>query len=111
MDIFDSATMAEIRKKGDLLTGYLEFLLDQLPQGYCTIITPRDPARRGAQLSLRIKGNPKALLKDLAEAGIICDFREPDIIRAAPVPLYNRFSDAYQLVKNLESHAEKYLSS
>jgi kynureninase len=111
MEIFDSVTMTEIRRKGDLLTGYLEFLLDQLPQDYCTIVTPRDPTRRGSQLSLRVKADPKALLKDLAEMSVVCDFREPDIIRAAPVPLYNRFGDVYHLVKILECHAEKYVSS
>ncbi len=105
LEIFDSATMTEIRKKGDRLTGYLEFLLEQLPQGYCTIITPRDQSQRGSQLSLRLRGNPKELLKDLAEKGVMCDFREPDIIRVAPAPLYNRFVDVFTLVKILGEHA------
>ncbi|MBI3555043.1 MAG: kynureninase [Deltaproteobacteria bacterium] len=105
LEIFDAATMTEIRKKGDRLTGYLEFLLDELPAGYCTITTPRDVAQRGSQLSLRLRGNPKELLKDLADKGVICDFREPDVIRVAPAPLYNRFMDVYRLVKILGEHA------
>lgn len=107
LEIFDAATMTEIRTKGDRLTGYLEFLLDKLPEGYCTITTPRDPAQRGCQLSLRLKGNPKQLLKDLGTQGVICDFREPDIIRVAPAPLYNTFTDVYRFAGILEEHADK----
>ena len=105
LEIFDSAGMAEIRKKGGRLTGFLEFLLGHLPKDYCTIITPRDVAQRGSQLSLRLRGNSKELLKDLATKGVLCDFREPDIIRVAPAPLYNRFADAYHFVKILGDHA------
>lgn len=105
LEIFDQATMPELRKKSERLTGYLEYLLDQLPEGYCTIITPREPASRGCQLSLRLRGNPKQLLKDLGEQGVICDFREPDIIRAAPTPLYNRFIDVYRFANILGAHA------
>lgn len=107
MEIFDSATMKEIRKKSEQLTGYLEQLLDQLPSGYCTITTPRDPRQRGTQLSLRIKGDPKKLLKDLAAAGVIADFREPDVIRVAPAPLYCQYMDVFRFVKILGEHAKK----
>jgi kynureninase len=106
MEIFDSATMTEIRKKSELLTGYLEFLLDQLPRGYCTMITPRDPAQRGSQLSLRLRGNPKELSKSLAARGVICDFRQPDIIRVAPAPLYNRFTDVFHFARVLGEYAQ-----
>ena len=61
MEIFDEATMPAIRKKSEQLTGYLEFLLDRLPAGFCEIITPREPQRRGSQLSLRIKKDAKGL--------------------------------------------------
>jgi kynureninase len=106
MDLFDQATMSELRQKSESLTGYLEYLLRQLPPEYCRITTPVDPKQRGAQLSLRVKGNPKELLSRWTTAGIICDFREPDIIRAAPTALYNRFSDVYRFVKILEQDAQ-----
>jgi kynureninase len=97
MELFDQAGMSAIRAKGDLLTGYLEYLLDQIPGRPLQVITPRDPAQRGCQLSLRIaKGDPRALLENLGQAGVICDFREPDIIRASPAPLYNRFADVWR---------------
>ncbi|NOK31594.1 kynureninase [Corallococcus exercitus] len=105
LELFDKATMAALRAKSDQLTGYMEFLLDRLPAGYVTITTPRDLKQRGAQLSLRFKGEPKRLLQRLAAAGIICDFREPDIIRAAPAPLYNTYLDVFRFVKALEAHA------
>jgi kynureninase len=106
MEIFDSATMPEIRKKGDLLTGYLEYLLDLLPKGYCTIITPRDLNQRGSQLSLKIKGDPRVLQQELSAQGVIADFREPDILRFAPAPLYNSFFDVFRLAEVLKKNAK-----
>jgi kynureninase len=105
-EIFDEATMPALRLKANQLTAYLEFLLDRLPQGFCQVLTPRDPKRRGCQLSLRISQNPKELVRKLGEAGVICDFREPDVIRAAPVPLYNRFEDVYRFAEILKGHAK-----
>lgn len=106
MEIFDEATMPAIRRKADQLTGYLESQLDQLPNGFCTILTPRDPKQRGCQLSLKISKNAKELVRKLGEAGVICDFREPDVIRAAPVALYNRFQDVHRFVEILKTHAQ-----
>jgi kynureninase len=105
MELFDQATMPRLRAKGDRLTGYLEFLLDRLPPGFVRITTPRDVKARGSQLSLRFSRDPKRLLTRLSEADVCCDFRSPDIIRAAPAPLYNSFQDVYRFVKVLESHA------
>lgn len=105
MEIFDAATMDLIRAKSEQLTGYLEFLLDRLPGNYCTVITPRDPRQRGCQLSIRVPGDAKAYLASLKEAGVICDFREPDIIRAAPAPLYNSYMDVYRFARTLSLHA------
>lgn len=105
MEIFDEATMPAIRKKGNLLTGYLEFLIDRLPAEFCEIITPRDPERRGSQLSLRIKNDARSLVANLAADGVICDFREPGIVRAAPAPLYNTFTDVWRFAHVLERHA------
>ena len=106
MEVFEEATLPALRKKSESLTGYLEYLLNLLPPGYCTITTPRNPQSRGSQLSLKIPGNPKELLSRWTNAGIICDFREPDIIRAAPTALYNRYRDVYRFVKILEEDAK-----
>jgi kynureninase len=65
------------------------------------IVTPADPAQRGCQLSLELPGDPKASLAALKAAGVVCDFRSPNIIRAAPVPLYNSFHDAWRFVHAL----------
>jgi kynureninase len=105
MELFDRATMPALRRKSDRLTGYLEFLLDRLPPGFVRITTPRDLKQRGAQLSLRFTKEPRRLLEKLNAAGIHCDFRAPDIIRAAPAPLYNSFQDVYRFVGVLERHA------
>jgi kynureninase len=104
LDIFDEAKMERLRAKSELLTGYLEFLLEQDRSKRFSIITPRDSAHRGAQLSLRVNENGRAICDALAKEGIICDWREPDILRVAPVPLYNTFLDVY-------TFAEKFLSA
>lgn len=101
LEIFDEAGMTAIRKKSELLTGYLEFLLNNLQNKNCSLITPTDPSQRGAQLSIRIKNSNKTLFNKLIESGIICDWREPDVIRVAPAPLYNSFSDVFQFVREL----------
>jgi len=81
------------------LTGYLEGLLDALFSD-AEILTPRDPAARGAQLSLRVADAPRRLAA-LEAADVVVDFREPDIIRVAPVPLYNTFHDAWRAARVL----------
>lgn len=103
MDIFDEAGMERLRAKSELLTGYLEFLLEQKTHENFSIITPRHPAHRGAQLSLQITKNGRTLCDRLAQQGIICDWREPDILRVAPAPLYNSFLDVH-------TFAEKFLA-
>lgn len=105
LEIFDRATMSALRRKSELLTGYLEFLLDRLPPGFLRITTPRDPRQRGVQLSLRFAQEPRQLLEKLTAQGILCDFRSPDVIRAAPAPLYVSFHDVYRFAGVLERHA------
>ncbi|MCB0340066.1 MAG: kynureninase [Bdellovibrionales bacterium] len=101
LDIFDQAGMSALREKSVLLTGYLEFLLDTLGKGEIKIITPRDPNQRGCQLSLVCGAAGKSRYERLTKAGVICDWREPDVIRVAPVPLYNSFEDVFRFVQIL----------
>jgi kynureninase len=99
MDIFNEVGMKALRAKSERLTGYLEFLLNQKRDENISIITPSDPQQRGCQLSIRVKTNGKQLHDRLNAAGIFCDWREPDVIRAAPAPLYNRFIEVYNFVE------------
>lgn len=103
MEIFDEATMPRLRAKSKTLTAYLEFLLGQELGDAVSVITPRAPNERGAHLSLRVRRDPKRALNALAEQHVICDFREPDVIRVAPVPLYTRFQDVFRFVQILKS--------
>ncbi len=104
LEIFDSAGMDPIREKSVRLTGYLEFLLDRMPRKSVELLTPRDPAQRGAQLSLRLPSANRGLVGRLALAGVVCDFREPNVLRAAPAPLYCGFADVRRLVAALRAH-------
>jgi kynureninase len=99
LEIFDEVGIAALRRKSMALTAYLEFLLEQHRSCSFSIITPRDPVQRGAQLSLRLHDKGRAVCDALKGRGVICDWREPDILRVAPVPLYNSFSDAYNFVE------------
>lgn len=99
MQIFDEVSMEKLRSKSRLLTGYLEFLLRQLKDDRLQILTPSDLSQRGSQLSLRVAEADRALHKTLMSQDLICDWREPDILRLAPVPLYNTFSEVYEAVE------------
>jgi kynureninase len=102
LEVFSAARIDRLREKSLALTGYLEFLLEPLsPQ--VRIITPRNPEARGCQLSLRIAGTTRGrkVFDWLDQHGVICDWREPDVIRVAPVPLYNTFEDVFRFVEQL----------
>ncbi len=107
MEIFDEATMPAIRAKSERLTGYLAYLLESIPDNFATVVTPANPAERGCQLSVRVKSAPKRLKEYLKVHGAICDFREPDILRAAPAPLYNSFSDVYKFAELVRQYAKE----
>jgi kynureninase len=103
LSVFDQTSVAALRQKSLKLTAYLEHLLlkdtsdEKRP---FTIITPADPHARGAQLSLLLKpGLLHIVAQRLQDAGIICDKREPDVVRVAPVPLYNTFSEVWKFVE------------
>ena len=103
MDIFDRAGMDAVREKSVQLTGYAEYLLDRHASEKFSIITPRDPERRGAQLSLGVPQVGRAVCDRLAAQGVLCDFREPDILRFAPAPLYCSYTDVYRFVESFIS--------
>ncbi len=100
LEIFEQAGIENLCTKSEQMTGYLENLLIEIPQ--ITIITPSNPKERGCQLSLIALNQPKELFKYLHENGIITDWREPDVIRVAPVPLYNRYEDCWVLVNSIK---------
>lgn len=104
LDIFDAVGMEALRKKSLRLTGYLEFILDEVnrSKNLFRIITPRDPAARGCQISALTDGRGKALFDSLTANGAIADWREPNVIRFAPVPLYNSFEDVWRVGQLIE---------
>jgi kynureninase len=103
--IFDEAGgMTALRTKSTRLTGYLEFLLDRAPSRLLTVITPRQPNERGCQLSILVHEHPKELFKKLEAAGVKTDFREPNVIRVAPTPLYNTFHEVWRFAGILLVH-------
>ncbi len=100
LEIFDQAGMDRIGEKRDALTAYLEFVIDDVSKKHADkcrfeIITPRDRTKRGAQLSILVHGQGKALFHALSAQGVVADWREPNVIRIAPAPLYNSFEDCY----------------
>lgn len=92
-ELFLEATMPALRRKSVALTGHLEAALDALGGDAVQIITPREPTQRGCQLSLRVRKNAASLQAALETAGVVGDFRPPDVVRVAPVPLYNTFEE------------------
>lgn len=105
LEIFDSVGMASLTAKSAALTGFLLDALRLDEDDSFEVITPDDPRERGAQLSLLFNGHARSVFDHLHENGVICDYREPDVIRIAPVPLYNSFTDAAHFVHVLTSRA------
>ncbi len=98
LELFDKAGIRNLRKKSIILTGYLEFLLQQIDfnHNYFTIITPPGSNERGCQLSILMKKDGRKVFDRITRAGIVADWREPDVIRIAPVPMYNTFEEIYR---------------
>ena len=110
LEIFHRAGMQRLREKSLRLTGYLEWLVQtQLPD-VLEVVTPTDPAQRGAQLSIRVLGGRaqgRTLFEHLIDRGIIGDWREPDVIRISPAPLYNRFVDCLAFAQAVQRWKEQ----
>ena len=102
LKIFEEAGISNLRKKAIQLTSYLEFLVDKINDDRVKIITPRDPKERGSQLSIQVKSADKSLFDKISEKGVIADWREPDVIRIAPVALYNSYMDVFRFAKILK---------
>lgn len=107
LDIFEKVGMKKLREKAIKLTAYLEFLLSQINDERIGIITPTNIEERGCQLSIQIKNSDKRLFQLLSEAGVIADWREPDVIRVAPTPLYNSFFDVYRFAQLVNENLKK----
>jgi len=106
LDLFEHADMSALRVKSERLTGYLEFLLNTRCGDRMSIITPASVDQRGAQLSIRVNSKNakgKRVHEKLGQTGIVCDWREPDVIRVAPVPLYNKFMDVFEFVERIRT--------
>jgi kynureninase len=107
LDIFDEAGMDRIGEKRDSITAYLEFVIEEISERNkdrvsFELITPRDKTKRGAQLSIMAKGQGRSLFDALTAEGVIADWREPNVIRVAPAPLYNSYEDCYRFGQLLE---------
>ena len=107
LELFDQAGIERLRAKSVTLTGFLEFLLTHRLGTQIEIVTPADPLARGCQISLRVRsGLPgRELLSRIEGAGVACDFREPNVVRVAPTPLYNTFDEVYRFVDILSACA------
>jgi kynureninase len=103
LDLFAQAGFEHLREKSIQLTGYLEYLLKELKDDRISIITPSTSKDRGCQLSLAVKNADKSLFDAITAKGVIADWREPDVIRVAPVPLYNSYEDCWRFVEVLKS--------
>jgi len=107
LEIFDGVGMPALRAKALRLTGYMEALIDAMAGNASgqrvQSVTPRNPAERGCALSLIVHHQPREAAARLRAAGVVCDFREPNIMRAAPVPLYNSFEDVWKFVQILDA--------
>ena len=106
LEQFDRAGMERLRAKSIALTGYLRWIIEGVSGkngGLFNIITPKDPAQNGAQLSILVHGDGRGIFKRLTEQGVLCDWREPDVLRMAPVPMYNSFEDVFRFGEALNA--------
>jgi kynureninase len=103
LELFDEAGIENLRQKSEMLTGYLYFILKEFTE-HLTVITPEDPTQRGCQLSIIVKKDGKKLFDYLQSQNILPDWREPDVIRMSPVPMYNNFEDVFRIGEALKNY-------
>jgi kynureninase len=96
LELFDEAGIETLRAKSVRLTGYLQYLIDRVDDARVRVLTPRVPEQRGCQLSLHVREGSRELFEALQAAAVVCDYRKPDVIRVAPVPLYNTFHEVWR---------------
>jgi len=110
LDMFDEVGMEAISKKRDELTAYLECIIHDVSESTegttFEIITPKNPKERGSQLSILAHGQGKVLFDAMSKEGVVADWREPNVIRVAPVPLYNSFEDCYRFGEILKNSVQ-----
>ena len=106
LELFDKAGIENLRAKSKKLTAFLEFVLSDF-KDYLTIITPTNPDERGCQLSIIVKNEGKKLFDYLTQNNVLPDWREPDVIRMSPVPMYNSFEDVFQIGQVIKSYFNK----
>ncbi len=108
MELFDEAGIDALREQSLQLTGELERLIDERLGEHIEIITPREPSRRGCQLSLRLRGSGgRPLFDRISAAGVVCDWREPGVIRVAPAPLYNTMDEVREFVDLIQRELQR----
>ncbi len=103
LEVFEEAGISNLRKKAISLTSYCEYVIDSIYNDRIKIITSRDPNKRGSQLSIQVQNADKSLFDKITNAGVIADWREPDVIRIAPTALYNSYEDVYLFSQILKS--------
>ena len=96
LELFDSVGMDALRERSLRLTGYLRAMLESRPGRRYEIITPEDDASHGCQLSIIIEGDATEAFATIESAGVVADFRPPNVVRVAPTPMYNSFHDCWQ---------------
>ena len=107
LSLFDEAGMPALRAKSRKLVAYLQYWIDRSAADWIEVLTPREPECRGCQLSLRVLDQPRELFDHLRQHGVVADYREPDVIRVAPVPFYNSYHDVWSFGRALEAWNRK----
>ena len=109
LDLFEEVGMEKLREKSILLTNYLEFIINYIndnKKSFLEIITPKNPKERGCQLSIIAHGYGRDLFEELSRNHVVVDWREPNVIRVAPVPFYNSFEDVFELGRILNNYVK-----
>lgn len=107
LSVFQKTTIINLRKKSILLSGFLHFLLSEIKSSEFSVITPSEIKQRGCQVSIQMKKDGKKVFDYLTANHVVADWREPDVIRVAPTPLYNTFEEVYKFVELFKSALSK----